>query len=247
VFENISLFDLVILRQFLNHLTNYCIEAIKIGKNKFIRESKEIYELGLRLNCWTTGIFFSSHLFINIARNALRIGEIDWANNFVEQYKPQLHPDIKDDIVNYYHALAAFQSQKYNTAQDYLRKITSPEDFVYHLRFKVLLVKIYYEQQPLTIDNMDIHPINYELEAIRHYIISTRNKKMSEALRTSYNNFVNLLKRIINRKKKMLWDEKINGSVNKLAEELQTEVPFIERQWLKEKVKQLQQEELSLG
>jgi len=247
VFEKIQVFDIILIRQFLNHLTNYCTRAIRIGKDEFIQERQDIYELGLELDCWSAGVYFSTHQFLHIARNAIWLNRIQWADNFVEKYQSTLNPAIRHDIVNYYSAIKTFQIGDFDTAQDYLIKIDNTEDFVYHIEYKILLIKIYYEQQPLTIDNMDIHPINYELESIRHYIMSTRNKKMSETLRTSYNNFVNLLKRIINRKKKMLWNEKVKGSTNKLMQELLSESPFTERQWLKEKVKQLQQEELSLG
>lgn len=240
LFDNISFFDIVILRQFLNHLINYGIKAIKIGKIEFIEQNREIYKLGLKLNCWSTGVVFSNHLFINIARNALRIGEIDWANAFVEQYKSELHSDVRGDIVNYYYALAAFQSKQYDIAQDHLIKITSPEDFIYHLRFKVLLTKIYYEQQPLNIESIGIHSMDYELDAIRHYVMSTRNTKMSEPVRESYNNFVRLLKRIINKRNKMILNGKIKSKqLDKLKQELLAETPFVERQWLKEKIEEL--------
>jgi len=92
----------------------------------------------------------------------------------VEKYQSELNPKAKEDIVNYYDAIKAFQLSDYGAAQGSLIKIDNTEDFVYHIEFKILLIKIYYEQQPLTIDNMDIHPINYELESIRHYVMSTR-------------------------------------------------------------------------
>ncbi len=247
LFEDTAVFDVVVIRQFLNHLTNYCIEAIKIGKDEFIKENKDIYELGLKLNCWSTGVVFPNPQFVNIARNALRMGEIEWADAFVEKYKSKLHFSAKNDIVNYYYALSAFESRQYDTAQDYLLKISSPEDFIYHLRFKVLLIKIYYEQEALTIENVDIHPINFELESIRHYVMSTRNKKMSESLRTSYNNFTNLLKRIIKRKNKMLYNKKTKVNSDKLLKELDVGSPFIERQWLREKIEQLQETSTSFS
>jgi len=240
LFENISFFDVVIVRQFLNHLINYGIKAIKIGKNEFIQQNREIYKLGLKLSCWSTGVVFSNHLFINIARNALRIEEIDWANAFVEQYKRELHPDVRNDIVSYYYALVAFKSEQYDRAQDHLIKIVSPEDFIYHLRFKVLLIKIYYEQQPLTIEDMDIYPISHQLDAIRHYVMSTRNTKMSEPVRESYNNFVRLLKRILNSRKKLICSGTVKPKqLDKLRQELLAETPFVERQWLQEKIEEL--------
>ncbi len=241
IFNNLAFFDIIDIRQFFALLINYCIKAIKIGKVKFIQEKQEVYELGLELNCWTTRLYFSTHQFVNIVYNAtVRLNKTDWVNNFIQQYQAQLNPDIKDDILNYCYALVAFQIKDYNAAQDYLIKINNTEDFIYHLRFKVLFIKIYYERAPLTIENIDRHPINYKLDAIRHYVMSTRNKKMSESSREAYNNFVNLFKRILNRKKKIIHQEPVKAQqIQKLKKDLATEIPFVERQWLKEKVEEL--------
>ncbi len=247
LFNHNEKFDVFIVRQFIAYLSNYCGRLILLGKNKFIVERQELNELGLRLNCWTTGIYFSAHQFINIVTNALQLQKIDWTEGFMSQYQEKLNPDSKEYTLSYCRALLHFQNGAFDESHDQLLKITSPEDFIYHLRFKVLLIKIYYEQQALAIGIVKTDPIDYELDSIRHYVMSTRNKKMSEYLRTSYNNFVNLLKRIVNRKKRTLRNEKVRGSTDKFMEELLTESPFIQRQWLKEKVEQLQEEDYTLG
>jgi len=240
LFDNLAFFDLTEVRQFLSHLINYCTQAIRVGKTKFIQEKYEIYELGLEVNCWTAGLYFSIHQFVNIVYNALLLDKIDWTNNFIQQHQVELNPDMRDDIINFCYALVAFQSKDYDTVQAYIIKINNTEDFIYHLQFKILLIKIYYEQEVLTIDNVDTHPINYELDAIRHYVMSTRNTKMSEPMRESYNNFVNLFKRILNRKKKTISKELVKPEqLNKLKQDLLAEVPFVERQWLKEKIEEL--------
>jgi len=240
IINNSNLFDITDNRQFLNHLINFCLKSIRKGKAEFVQERQDLYELGLDLNCWTTQLYFSTHQFVNIVSNALLLSKIDWANNFIQEYYVQLNSELKNDIVNYCHALVAFQIKDYDKAQDYLIKINNAEDFAYHIRFKILFIKIYYEQKVLTIDNVDTHPINYELDAIRHYVMFTRNTKMSEYSRESYNNFVNLFKRILNRKKKIIYKEPVNPKqLDKLEEELLAEAPFVERQWLKEKIEEL--------
>lgn len=243
LFANLDIFDLVEIRQFFNFLTNYCTRAIHIGESKFIQERQDLYEMGLQLKCWSEGTYFSRHQFIHIARNALWLHKIDWANDFTQKYQSMLHPDVKINTLHYCRALAAFEQGKHEEAQDELIQITNTEDFAYHIEFKILLIKIYHEQQPLTEDNADSHPINYELEAIRHYTLSTRNKRISESTRQAYNNFVNLLKRILNRKKKLLYGETLKTSgLQKLIKELDTEIPLVEREWLRHKVVELEAE-----
>jgi len=242
LFKNLDAFNFIEIRQFLNHMTNYCIRSIKRGNNKFVEERHEIYITGLRLKCWSTGIYFSHHQFVNIVINALEMNKIEWVNDFINTYSTKLHPKIKKDILNYSYALVQFHLKQYDKAQNYLIKITSSEDFTYHLKFKILLVKIYYELQELKIKNADSHPINYELESIRHHIVSTRNKKMSESLRQSYNNFVNTFKSILERRKKLIYGEKLtDASVKKLKRKLPIISPLIERTWLEEKIDELLQ------
>jgi len=240
LFKNFKIFDVFIVRQFLNYLTNYCARVIKLGKDEFIKEKQDVYQFGLKLKCWSSDIYFSSHQFTNIVINSLLLGKIDWTKNFLNDYKEQLNPVTKEDTLNYCNALLHFQINEFDEAHNYMLKITSPEDFIYHLGYKILLIKIYYECQSLTIENEDTHPINYELESIRHYIMSTRNKRMSESLRESYKNFVNLFRRILKRKKKLINKEIIpKEDIDKLKKELFSELPFVERDWLKKQVEDL--------
>jgi len=87
--------------------------------------------------------------------------------------------------------------------------------------------------------DLDSHPLNYELEALRQNV-SVRNKKMSEPLRQSYNNFANVFKRILDRKKKLMMGQELSAErVRKLQDELENISPLVERGWLMEKVQLL--------
>lgn len=240
LFDNLQTFTINEVRQLLNHMTNYCNWKIIEGDKQFVEEIHGVYKQGLALKCWSTDIYFSTHQFVRIVTNGLDLNKIDWVNDFVNTYRTKLHPKQKADILNYSHALIQFHLKQYDKAQNYLIKIASPEDFIYHLNFKILFVKIYYELQELNIDNADSHPINYELESIRHYIVSTRNKKMSEPLRQSYNNFVNTFKSILERRKKVVYAKTLTPeNIKKLQDKLPTVSPLIERTWLEEKIDEL--------
>jgi len=240
LFNNIAAFDLTEIRQFLGFMLNYCNQKAREGVIHFLQEEHEIYSIGLEIGCWSSGIYFSPHQFINITLNALKLNKINWVKNFIDNHNKELSPSIKKDILNYSYALVYFNTKELEKAQECLTKIKTPEDFIYHLRFKALLIKIYYELQELNIDNVDMHPINYEIEAVRHYIVSTRNKKMSESMRQSYNNFVNIFKNILDRHKKLIYEEEVSvGNIEKLKEKLHNTSPIVERPWLEEKTEEL--------
>ena len=239
LFERLDLFGLNEIRQFFNHLTNYCNLRIKAGENEFVREQHEIYRQGLDLKCWSTDVYFSMHQFIHIIKNALQLGETDWADAFVEEYQHELQPQVREDMVNYYFALKYFHQKQFDKAQEHLAQISQSEDFTYSLNFKILLIKIYYESNDLTIENLDTHSINYELETMRQNV-SVRNKRMSEIFRQAYSNFVNVFRRILERKKKLIVGESLSHeSIARLEKDLPTITPLVEKVWLKEKIEHL--------
>jgi len=240
LFNNLEIFSLQEIRQFLNHMTNYCTRSIQSGARNFIEEKQEAYQVGLETKCWSTGLYFSTPQFLSIITNALLLNKTVWVEQFVEEYQDTLNPSTKKDIINYGNALIAFHKKEFEQAQDFLTQIYASGDFVYHMQYRILLIKIYYELKDLNINNTDTHPINYELEATRHYVISTRNKKMSEVRRKSFNNFVNIFKSILDRRKKRIYKEKVSRkSIEKLVEKHHCISPIVERAWLQEKISEL--------
>lgn len=240
LFNHVNVFDSKEIRQFFNHMTNYGNWQIEEGNARFYKENHDIHRKGLELRCWTAGVYFSPQQFIRFIVNALATGEADWASDFMKTYGQQLHPDLKDDTLHYSHALVAFHNQAYDTAHDFLNNISKPEDFIEHLKLKVLLIKIYYELKQEDLYTSESLLIDYELDTIRKYVDSARNKKMSESMRLAYHNFVNALKSILNRKRKLLEGKAIP---QKNLEALQAKIlgtrPLIERGWLDGKVTEL--------
>ncbi len=238
LFAHLDKFNKTEIRQFFNHMTNYCNWMIRQGEEDFVLEQHKVFEKGLELGCWSEVVYFSQHQFIHIVKNALKLNESIWAAHFIQEYKKELSPDVKENISSYAFALMCFHNHKFEEAQDFIAKISSTEDFVYHLELRILLIKIYYEST-LTVDNIHEHPLNYELEALRQNV-SVRNKKMSESWRQAYNNFANVFKRILERRKKVVNGQSLHeGRTEKLQSEIQNLSPLVERGWLEQKVQEL--------
>ena len=243
LFKYVENFGMTDIRQSFNVMTNYCGLKIRYGSQEFIRENFEVYQRGIKLKCWSTGIYFSEHQFVHIVKTALALHEIDWVQAFFEEHKNLLNPKVQDIFVNYYQALLAFELKEYDKAQDYLSKINTVDDFSYYIQFKILYIKIFYDTNTLNIDNAGTHLINYEIEALRQYLLEGNNKNMSETIRQLYNNFTNFFKRILNRKKKLIYDEPVSQSnLQALQNDLADLKPLIERTWLEEKITELMKE-----
>jgi len=242
LFKYLNNFGTTDIRHFFNVMTNHCNWKMKYGASEFIQERFEVYKKGIELKCWSAGTYFSEHQFIHVVKTALALHEIDWVQTFFEEHKKLLNPKVREVFVNYYQALLAFELKEYDKAQDYLGRINTSDDFAYHIQFKILYVKIFYDTQTLNIDNADTHPINYEIEALRQYLLEGNNKNMAETIRQVYSNFTNFFKRILNRKKKLIYDEPLNQTnIHVLQNDLAELNPLIERTWLEEKIDELMQ------
>lgn len=243
LFNQLDAFDTSELKNILSFMFNYCYRMINHNDNRFIEERFDLYVVGMDRGCWMTDSFFSVHNFVQIFRTALLLDKIKWAYSFLDEYGKQLLPDLRSNTLSYCHALSAFNRQRYDEAQEYLNGIDNANDFIYHLGYKILLLKIYYDKNDFNLDNIEDHPINYELEAIKQYVLPSTNKKMSETVRQRTGNFANFFKRILNRKKKIIYKEPLTvGNIETLQTDLADLQPLVERTWLKEKVTELIQE-----
>jgi len=243
LFEQLHFFDAKELRELLNFLSNYCNRMIHKGNVRFAKEKFELYSVGLERECWTKDTAFSPHQFIQIISTALKLNKTTWANDFIIKYGDKLSPDLRNNMLNYGYALCAFEAGKYDVAHDFLSQIDTIEDFIFRLRIKILLIKIYYDKNELTYKNIDTHPINTELETIKHFVLPSTNKKIAEVSRQRYGNFANFFKRILNRKKKIIDKVPPNiASIQALKTELADLQPLTERAWLAKKLDDLIEE-----
>ncbi len=240
LFTHLECFELTDIRYLFNFISNYTIGKVREGKREFIQERFDLFDKGIELKCWSSGIYFSEHQFVHIVKTALELHKMDWLDTFFQTHKYLLNPDMKDVFVNYYYALVNFHDKKFDEAQSYLGAIHTAEDFAYFIQFKILYMKIYYDQNDMTFENSETHLINYEMEALRQYLLEGNNKNMAETTRLLYNNFTNFFRRILNRKKKILHDEPITKTdLQTLQDELAELAPLTERSWLEEKITEL--------
>lgn len=228
------------LRQIFTLLINFCIDKINQGDDRFTKERFDLYKEALRRGILTNDVQFSPRKFNQIVYSALLANQPEWADDFIEQYSHELGPDVRENTVNYSKALCAFHVGKYDVAQDFLYAIDKVLNVSIRIHIKILLIKIYYDKNDLNFHNIDTHPINSELEALRQLTRPGNNIKLTEDTRLPYANFANFLKRILNRKKKIIEKQApIRQNIEALKAEL-SEIQFLtHRKWLSDKLEEL--------
>ncbi|MCB0819231.1 MAG: hypothetical protein KDC13_01315 [Bacteroidetes bacterium] len=202
---------------------NYCIRRINRGEEGSLREIFNLYQMMVNRNLLYEGNYVSQPDFKNIVTTALRLGEVDWVNTFIEEYRSKLNPEFSENAYTYSMAWVHFSRNEYDKALRMLLRVEF-NDVYYHLDSKSLLMKVYYEM-----DEYD--PFFSLVDAFKIYL--RRNKFISEFQRETYHNFILVLNRLM----------KVKSGKNPMTLSLHQEIcetkPAADLSWLKQKSREL--------
>lgn len=219
IFKNGGLFPHDELRDIYLMAINFCIGKINAGEKAFVRESFELYKMGLNQDVILRNKVLSPWTFANICLNALQLEEYEWAYSFIEEYKDAVPEKYRESYVSYLLARYYYAISEYTKA----RKLLIHADFsdiLLNLNAKMLLIKMYYEE-----DEFD--PLESLLESIRTYL---HRKKVMGYHRDNFKNVIRLVRKLT----RVLPNDK--SEVQKLRKEIQDTNPLMEKQWLLEQV-----------
>jgi hypothetical protein len=213
--ENMNKFRFDVSYNFLVRLETSCI--FKAHKNKdFSKELFNIYKLKLKHNMYKfrTGPNFSIINFRNMLVVALSLGEIKWAEDFVEKYYREIPQEHRQWMYDFSHAKICFEKKEFDRAFGNLSKINLKE-FAFKFDFRSLLVKLFYETK-------NIEGLLHEIETYRQFLY--KNKNVSEERKTSYLNFLSFVNELFKAEDKMVLEE--------LKFKLTSTEPVNDKEWL---------------
>ena len=209
-------------------LANYCAERIRRGNLKFLREKFDLYkEIIKRGGQYETGGFIHHIFYKRVVSNAVDLGEIKWAENFIEKYKNEI-PEVYRESSNYYcKALIEYGRKNYGKALEML-SLVHTEDISYKVEIRTLLLMIYYDTEQS--DSFDS-----TVDSFRHLV--TNNRLISSIWQTRERNFINFSKRLFDLKMKVNRGDKF--VIKKLGDEINSAESVQNRYWLNKKMKEL--------
>jgi hypothetical protein len=204
---------------------NYCIKRINQGEPAALEEIFDLYKKMVEHSLIYEGNYVSQPDFKNIVTTGLRLGEVDWVNGFIEEYKSKLNPEFSENAFTYSMAWIHFNKKEYDKALRMLLKVEF-NDVYYHLDSKSLLMKVYFE--------MNEYDAFFSLvDAFKIYL--RRNKFISDFQRETYHNFILLINKLMKiklRKNDMNWQ---------LYDEVHHTKPAADLVWLKLKANELKE------
>ena len=168
---------------------NYSIKKINTIGGDWLPATLELYRGALERDLLLENGFLSRFAFNNITAIALRVGETDWAEQFILQYKPLLERQYREAIASLNLARVAYQRRDYAAALPQLQR-ADYKDLMNNLTAKTLQLKIYFETGELEI--LESHLASMKTFIRRHTAIGYH--------RTNYSKIVYYTQRLINLK-----------------------------------------------
>ncbi len=144
--QNEGLFQEEERKQLYTLLLNHCTRRInRFNDKSFLLEYLEINQLLLE-----NGLIFERGKlppwrYTNIVHIALRLGQMEWARNFIHQYKVKLPEAYAENALCYNLALYHYHLGEHGQAQQELLRLDFAEDVLLNIGARSLLIKIYCE------------------------------------------------------------------------------------------------------
>ena len=131
----------IIISYLLNHQA-YCIRK----GDKVIKDALNLYKLGVEKHFFINGDCFEDTHFINIVDLARSLGDNDWAEGFIEEWKDKIEEPKREIVTSISKALVSFSRQNYQKVIVLLREMKS-SNIHYEIRIRGLQIAAHYESE----------------------------------------------------------------------------------------------------
>lgn len=215
------------LSQFYIYLRNFCVLMIESGQTEMHFVLHQINKDNLERNYFYLNGKISPHGYLNITQTALNVGEIAWAQSFVERHREIiLGENETHDFYRMNKALCLFGEKKY---QEALETIPFGSSYsAYHLMARRLELKIFYELRSELLD--------HKIDAFKMFISRAGRKVFSANLHILFTNFVNFVRQL-NQSEGPQAKQRSQTLTKRISEKKMV----AERLWLLEKARELGQ------
>lgn len=209
-------------REILLMALNYAIKKINTGSQFYMKEAFRLYKKGLEEDLLIEQEEMSHFAYKNIVSLGIILKEYDWLDYFIPTYALKLKGDSKNNYRDYSLARLTFAREAFDETMALLIQ-ADYDDILLNIGAKVLLLKVYYQQESW-------NALEALLESFRIFL--NRKKELSYH-KAHYTNLIVLVKKILS-------TPKIDRATKKKMKILiETTHPLAEREWLLEQVYKL--------
>lgn len=153
------------------YLQNFCLTLINKGDQKYLRELLDIIQFRISKEVLLEDGMINPQLFKNIVGTAIRLDEISWVTNFINNFKRYLPEGLKSDYYNLAVGQLFYHQREYEKSCKHLAMASHNKNDVYFgFTVKKLLLKIGYESEDIYLLAPFIATYRKHLERYRHKI-----------------------------------------------------------------------------
>lgn len=203
---------------------NYCAFKINQGKTEYYKEVFLLFKRTITENLLLEDEQLSEGVYKNIITASLRVGEFDWAEEFISEYAEFLPSNIRENARTFNLANLYSHQKRHDKVIELLRNVEY-NDVVYSLGSKLILLRTYYELgEFLALDSL--------IDSFRIFL--RRNKVISKSLKREYNSFLNFVKKLTT------IDSSNTIAIAAFQQRLHSVSSTMPKKWLLEKIEELQ-------
>lgn len=193
---------------------NFSLRKIRQGNLNFIPKALHLYETGIAKGILTQEDgSISPWTMTNVVKLALRQARYSWAKKFIDENIHRIAIDFRENALAYNLAEYYYYLKDYDQAKETLFQVEF-NDLNYYLGARVILAKIYYEEQ-------DIEPLLSLLASFSIFL--KRNKALSSNIKNSYLNFCKILSKLTHQRA---------GKMEKIRQQIANTLLLNDREWL---------------
>jgi hypothetical protein len=170
--------------EFFTYANNFCRFLIKRGENEFIGELRELYNHALREEILTSSGMVQKTLYIAIVSQMCKLNELEWCEQFVEEWKGRVAGDENNLAYYFNRAYIHLLNHEYEKTIELLyNRINLIEETILSLNARTYLCRAAWAKE-------DYQWLLSMLEAYRQFTLRTKHLQKNE--KTLHLRFVEL-------------------------------------------------------
>ncbi|MGH1336908.1 MAG: hypothetical protein ACRBFS_12360 [Aureispira sp.] len=198
---------------------NFCIKQLNTGNETYVQEVFELFQYGLEQAILIENNLLSRFTYKNIITAALRLKKTTWTARFIQHYTPYLEPIYQKSYQHFAQAKLLFTKGAYQQTIQLLHQVEF-DDLFLNIDAKVMLLKIYYEEDTTTV-----------LDAfLNSFYIYLQRKEIMGYHQENYKNLVKFTRKLADTPK---FD---HLGLQKIKQQIEQTKPLTERAWLLEQI-----------
>ena len=207
---------------------NFCIRRVNQGEPAYLDTLFDLYRTGLDLGLLTSSGELDHRQYKNIVTVGLRLRQLEWVEQFIEDHRESLPPDYRDNAFRFNLASLRYDQQRYGEALSLLQEVNIG-DVYYQLSARAMILKIYFEQE--------------EEEALEHFfdtfrMFLQRNKDISSYQRQVHLNLVRYTRKLhqLRGRRYRMNAEAFAASLQQLGDQMRERKNIANLSWLEEQI-----------